>query len=202
MPKFPATEAKERVLAPEGAHLANVIKLIDLGTQPFGSEGEMKQKFRASFELVNEPMEDGRPIVVDQDFIFSKGQNSACYKFFNALSNGKITAKWLPDYVDFNEYIGLPCTVTVKHNESKGKMYANVTSVGPVMKGIQTVAPINELVVLDLSNFDEKVFNDLPEWLRTKIASSPEYNDAQFADILNDTEFSDEDVKKTTKKAK
>jgi hypothetical protein len=66
--------------------------------------------------------------------------------------------------------------LSVIHKPSKDgtKVYANVGSVVALPKGMPCPDLVNPAVKFDIGEFDETVFNSLPEWLRAKILLSKE----------------------------
>jgi len=77
---------------------------------------------------------------------------------------------------DITKLLNVPCTINVVHKESKtGKVYAEIGSISPLMKGTLCPEQINPTQVLSYDNFDNTLFESLPEFLRKKIESSTEY---------------------------
>ncbi len=205
MPKFPANPVKEKVLTPEGTHIATLVKVIDLGTQ-LDRDGKSARKFKATFELPHETHDFGngeQPLHIDQDFKFFRGNKSATYKLVQSLEGGKLPYDELPEDVDFREWVGKSCSITVTHNESNGRTYANVKQIAAVPKGTTVPAAKTDFVTFDLDNFDEPLFNKLPEWLQKIIQSSPEYATIYFqADAKEEEEMPWEEKKAPAKKSK
>lgn len=78
----------------------------------------------------------------------------------------------------FGELVGMPCNVTIVHNEGKdNKTYINVGDVASISaKKAEKMEPIkNPTKVFDLEEPDMEVFNALPEWIQTKIKSNLNY---------------------------
>ena len=62
------------------------------------------------------------------------------------------------------------------------------------MKGMNVPEAINPLVYLNLEDFDQSIYDSLPEFLRTKIAESKEFkklNQYVFADTLDESLVAD-----------
>lgn len=166
-----APKAK-RELAPEGVHKAVCVHVIDLGTQEFTIKGKQQssRKVSVGFELIGKKNSFGDPLVVQQRYTFSNSKKSNLMKDLKG---------WLgikdPDF-DLDGLAYKPAQITITHSED-GE-YANITNVGGVPKGTKFPKPVNKFVSLYLDDtFDKDVFDDLPDYFKEKIASSPEYDE-------------------------
>lgn len=166
-----APKAK-RELAPEGVYKAVCVHVIDLGTQTFTIKGkeQSSRKVSVGFELLGKKNSFGDPQVLAQRYTFSSSKKSNLSKALKA---------WLgikdPDY-DLDGLLGKPAQVTITHSED-GE-YANITNIGAVPKGTKFPKPATGLTSLYLDeSFDKDVFDDLPDYFKEKIASSPEYDE-------------------------
>lgn len=162
----------KRELAPEGVHKAVCVHVIDLGTQEFTIKGKQTsaRKVSVGFELLGKKNGFGEPLVVAQRYTFSNSKKSNLMKDLKG---------WLgikdPDF-DLDGLKDKPAQVTITHSED-GE-YANITNVGGVPKGTKFPKPTNKFVSLYLDEtFDKDVFDDLPDYFKEKIASSPEYDE-------------------------
>jgi hypothetical protein len=92
--------------------------------------------------------------------------------------------------------LGAPGMLSVIHKPSKDgtKVYANVGSVVALPKGMSCPQPVNPAVKFDIGDFNETVFNSLPEWLRAKILLSKEMEGDIPTKQVEDNEPSDESV--------
>ena len=63
--------------------------------------------------------------VTDQEkrekIMVSKAENSKCFNFLMDVYNGNI-----PDEINIDELAGKKCTLTIKHNNKNGNVYANI----------------------------------------------------------------------------
>ena len=77
---------------------------------------------------------------------------------------------------DVTALIGKPCLISISHKVAKnGNTYANLTGVNLLPKGMECPAQINADQVLAFDDFNEDVFNSLPDFLKDKIVSSEEF---------------------------
>ncbi len=162
----------KRVLAPEGVHKAVCVHVIDLGTQTFTFKGKEQsaRKVSVGFELLGKKNSFGEALVVAQKYTFSNSKKSNLMKDLKA---------WLgikdPDF-DLDGLANKPAQVTITHSDD-GE-YANITNVGGVPKGTKFPKAENTFTSLYLDDtFEQDVFDDLPDYFKEKIASSPEYDE-------------------------
>ena len=79
---------------------------------------------------------------------------------------------------DITKLIGAACMLNVIHKASKKDattIYANIGSISPVPKGLTVPAQINPTFVLDYDNFNGDLFNQLPDFIKTKMQTSLEF---------------------------
>lgn len=159
-------------LAPEGNHVAVCYMVIDLGEQQTVWNGDVKHshKIRFGWELSNEPMSDGRPFGVFKDYTASLNDKANLRKDLQSWRGRAFTEEELDGFDVFN-VLGAPCMINVVHSvsEKNGNTYANVASIAPLPKGTNKPDLSNSLVKFSLDDFDQKVFDSLPEWLQEKI---------------------------------
>jgi len=82
-----------------------------------------------------------------------------------------------PNGFDIKNVLGKACTLSVVHTSKNGNTYANISSIGKVMKGIAVPERVNPLVYQWLvpERWDAKVFSELSANLQAKIMASPQY---------------------------
>ena len=167
-------KAGQRELPEEGAHNAVCIQVIDLGTQESRFNDVIKnvRKILVGFELPDLENEDGGPTIVSLQMSFTdspKGNLMKTMKQWLGVKTGDF---------DMDDCLGKAAIITITHNTTDKGTFANITNVGQVTKGHKVRKPQSGLVSLYIDeSFDAEVFEALPEWIRTKIASSPEYED-------------------------
>jgi hypothetical protein len=159
-----------------GTHNAVCVQIIDLGTQASQNpEFKDARKVQFAFELVDEQTSDGKAMVVYKEYNYTDSPKSDLMKDLKA---------WMKiDGGDFDieECLGKPCTVNVEIKTSKtsNKEYPKVTSVTGLVKGVKVKKATEDLKFLFLDNsFNQDTFDSLPEFLKTKISTSPEYEAA------------------------
>ena len=167
MSRIPKSTPRE--LAPEGAHSAAVVQIIDLGTQDSGDYGP-RHKLQIAYELVDEKTTEGLAMVVYRQYTFTSSPKGSLMKDLRSAFGIKDTD------IEMDDLLGKACMVTVEHKETDAGTFANVVAVGMLPKGTKAKKASEELKSLYLDEtFDSEIFDSLPDFLREKIASSEEY---------------------------
>lgn len=159
-------------IVPEGQYLAVCDMIADLGLQDSGAFGP-KHKVYVRWQLPDERIDtpDGsKPMVIGSQLTASLSEKANLRAMLESWRGRKFTPDELNGFDLFN-VLGAPCQLTVVHNESNGKTYANVKAVVPLMKGMKK--PEVEGKVVRYSPDEPGQFDELPEWLRKKITAVP-----------------------------
>ena len=179
--KLPAATSDFKPLEP-GTHLAICYEVIDFGTQRDVYEGEenIRRKLWIGWEIPDQTMDDGRPFVIGKEYTLSMHEKSALRKHLEAWRGIPFTDDDLGESgkFDVKNIIGKPCALSVTHND-KGR--AKVASVIALMKGTEVPAKTNDERFLSLApdEFDVEAYHSLNEWMKEKIALSPEFSQTQ-----------------------
>lgn len=178
---LPKSDSTNFELTPAGTFTARCYRFIDLGSHEQKYQGEskgLKRLVMIGFELVDEFMSDGRPFSIHKRYTWSTHEKSAMRKDLESWRGAKFNEN------DFGEggfnvrnLLGVPCTLTIVHQENGDSNYANIASIGKVMKGIQLPDQINPSVFfgLERSDFNQPVFDGLSEKLKDFIRTTPEW---------------------------
>lgn len=168
---------------PAGTYVARCYSMIHMGTVKESYMGEEKfvNKVRLTFELPTElkvfKEENGeQPQVISKEFTLSLGDKSNLRAFLNSWRGKALTEDECKAF-DIAVLAGKACTLSIIHKTSKvsGKTYAEIASIGGVMKGMDVPALINPQMVFSVSNFDQVAFDSFPDFIKEKIATSQEY---------------------------
>lgn len=166
-------------LAPTGNHIARCYMVCDLGMKEstYNGETSMKHKVRIAFELPNEPMADGRPFSVSNNYTLSLHDKATMRKDLVSWRGRQFTDEELEGF-DLMNVVGVPCMLNVIHNQSGDKTYANIGSIGPLPKGMDCPAAVNQPVKFSLEDGNwQEVFATLDEWLQKMINNKPQAAD-------------------------
>lgn len=159
-----------RELVEEGTHNAVCVQVIDVGTQESSNpEWEPQHQVYLVFQLVDEETSAGKPVLLSRPFNYVASSRSNLSKTLDAWL-GVDAAEF-----DLDECLGEPCLVSVKHNETKKGVFANITSVTKPTKGSKIRKPSVDVFSLWLDeDFDEEIYEELSDFYKLKIASSDE----------------------------
>ncbi len=177
---LPAPTESSFTPVPAGTHLGICFRVIDLGTQQTTFNGDTKtaHKVLISWEIPDEVMGDGRPFMISQSYTWSMHEKATLRKSLEAWRGVAFTDRdFGPGGFDIKNIIGKACTLSVVHTAKNGSVYANVASIGKVMKGISIPELTNPPAYLWLhpDRWDAAVFASLSANLQAKIMASPEY---------------------------
>jgi hypothetical protein len=166
-------------LPPSGTHLARLYRFVDLGWQTSTYEDEARDQHQAilGWELCGRLMSDGRPYSVSKTINLSLHEKSTFRGWAEAMVGREFGP---PDLVgrnrfDVKELIGTVCLLQVEHGTSrKGNLFAKVANLMPAPEGVKAPDLVNEpyYFSLDPREFDQAVFDSLPQWDREKIEAS------------------------------
>ena len=188
-----AGSGKEWAQCPEGSHVARCVTLVDLGVQSthYGD----KEQVYLGFEVYDHRVE------WEKDGVQHEGPGLIGVTWTNNLYEeanlGKNLISWRgrpfteeeKKFFDLESVLGVPCILSVIHNESKGKTYANITSITGCPKGVPV--PDQESPSLGYSPRDPDTYGNLsklPEWLQKKAedgaVAQPEPEPEDFSDPI------------------
>ncbi len=186
-------------LTPAGTFTAICYRFIDRGTQKneYNGETKMRHEVMLTWELCGELMADGRPFSISKTYTFSTHEKATFRKDLEAWRGKAFVDEDFegPKAFDTKKLLGVPCTLTVTHTTKGDRTYANVASLGKVMRGVTVPARVNDTVYLALikSEFDPAAYSTLSDKMKVFISSSPEYQElARGASAHDDPGFPDD----------
>jgi hypothetical protein len=159
--------------APTGNHVARCIALIDLGTQHGEYQGRpnTRNQVLIRWELSNELMTDSKPFSVSRFYTNSLSEKANLRKDLESWRGRAFTADELERF-DLQTILGKPCMLNVVQND-KGR--AVVSSIATIPKGMSAPDCINAPFAFWIDEWDDKVFESIPDGLKKIIAASDEY---------------------------
>jgi len=157
--------------------------LIDLGTQRTEWQGVEKDlpKIMLIFEVDETYEKDGQEYRRNAfaEFTFSLGSKANLRKFLEGWVGKKSDDEWYE--FDITELVGKPCLLNIVHTKpnAQGKVYANVASAAPLVKGMQQLEVQGKTSIFDFEcedkdELDEKM-KSLPKFVADKIRQSKQY---------------------------
>ena len=166
-PKVPPVEP--------GVYIAICVGVIDLGEQYSEKFKNYQNKVKFVWELAGETVEiDGeiKPRQLSKEFTISVTQKGKLRPFLSSW-NGKQYGDEEFGEIDLFEQIGKACQLQVVLNET-GE-YANVENLMPLPKGMPAPKALSEYIAWDMEQWDDAVFEKLPEWTQEQIKKSTQY---------------------------
>jgi hypothetical protein len=159
---------------PQGTHAAVCYLVADIGMQPttYGPKHKVVIGFEIPDQIIEYKDKDGndvkKPMIINNFYTASLSSKAILTGDLEGWRGRAFTSEELQGFNLFN-VLGKPCVITVVHNVVGDKTYANIKSVGQVMKGME-VAPATRQ--LKYSPDEPQQYDDLPEWIQKKIASA------------------------------
>lgn len=165
-------------MTPVGAQVARCYRVIDLGTQTTEWQGQTKKahKVMLSWELLGDDrMADGRPFSISKRYTVSTHEKSNMRKDFEGWRGKAFTPAEEATFSIAN-VVGAYCLLNVTHNAGgDGNVYANVSSLMPVPKGLPKPAAVNPNQVFDIDEPDMAMFETFSDKLKATITSAEEW---------------------------
>lgn len=179
--KAPMPTFKPGELIKQGTYPARLYSFVDLGLQKglFKGQEKIAHKVFLTFELPTQFKEfDGvqKPLVISGEYTLSMAPSAHLRPVVEGLIGTTFRDEEAYNF-DFEDNIdsllGKPCVLSVVHQEGKnGNIYANIGKVIPPIDGMVVPPQFNESVHYLLSMGGNEVFENLPRFLRDKIAKS------------------------------
>lgn len=179
-----ASSGAKRDVLEAGMYLARAYQMLHIGnveeTIP-GQAPKMMNKVRIGWELPTETRvfseEKGeQPIVISKEFTLSMHEKSGLRQMLKGWRGKDFTDAEAQQF-DITKLLGVPCMLNITHKPSKdgSQVYEQISGVTPVPKGMTCPPQVNPNQELSYDNWNEELFNALPDFLKDKIKSSDEY---------------------------
>jgi hypothetical protein len=156
-------------------HIGNVIETIP------GMAPKKMNKVRITWELPTEMRvfkeENGeQPLTTSKDFTLSMHEKSGLRAMLKGWRSKDFTEQEAAAF-DITKLLGVACMLNITHKPSKdgSQMYEQISGVTPLPKGMTCPPQINPNQELTYDNWDQSLFDKLPDFLKDKIRSSDEY---------------------------
>lgn len=174
-----------------GTYPARCVAVVDLGIQHNTFNNKDQEKVLLMFELPTERIVvDGedKPRWLSSRYTMSLNEKATLRKTLDAWRGRAFTQEEL---VGFNlaGLINAPCMLTVTNTEKNGNVYANISGVSKIMKGMEVPELENEPIVFDMEAENaEEVKEKLPEWIQTIIEESVSWKSREGAQVYEQDE--------------
>lgn len=158
-----------------GTYAAVCVGVIDLGEQYIEKFSKYSNQVQIVWELANMTVEvDGeqKPRQLSRTFTMSTSKKSNLRAILSSWNGVQYSDEQFAELELFNQ-IGKPCMLNVTLNET-GE-YANIAAVIPMLAGYPVPQTATTPIRWDMDQWDDAVFETLPDWARDKIKNSTQY---------------------------
>ena len=184
MPVVKAESNAKSDPVPSGVHQAVCYAAIDIGTQdPNNPQYRPSRKVILIWELPHETVntENGpKPRVISCEYTMSIGKKANLRSVLESWRGKPFTAQELEAF-DLKNILGANCQLNVVHKAGKAdpsRVYARIQSIVPLVKGMQPLKPVNDIVCYDIPETGPIVVPpSIPEWIAGKITASDEWKE-------------------------
>lgn len=190
--------SKPRELIPAGNYIARCYQMIEIGTieEVVMNVPKILTKVRIGWELPTElkvfnPDKGEQPLVISKEYTLSMHEKSNLRKDLKSW-RGKDFSEEEAKAFDITKLVGAPCMLNIIHTPGKSDasvMYQQISGITPMPKGVVCPKAINPYFILSYDNFDDVLFNSLPDFIKDRMKISEEYNllnSPQQAHVGND----------------
>jgi len=186
MPIIAENNGGNFTLIPAGNHIARCYEMIQIGTvvEKTGIyAGKETHKVRLTWETPDETHDFGKglqPFLISKEFTLSMNEKATLRKMLESWRGKAFTDDEAKKF-DVTKLLGKPCMLNVIHKKSgAGKDYADISSISTLPKNFTCPDQVNQSRVLSFDDWNEILFESLPDFLKDKIKSSRE-----FAALMN-----------------
>lgn len=172
-----------RELIPAGNYIARCYQMLHIGTnlETIDGKTQLMNKVRIGWELPTEmkvfdEAKGEQPLVISQEYTLSMNEKANLRKMLSSWRGKDFTEEQAKSF-DITNLIGVPCMLNIIHKPSKtgDKTYQNIGSVSPMPKGVPCPDQINPKQVLQYDDFDTRLFDSLPDFIKNRVITSVEY---------------------------
>lgn len=176
---------KDFAIHPAMVTAARCTRIIDLGTVDGEFKGKPKKIHKIMFafesaELMPETEGEyaGKPFLVIQRYTASLSEKGLLRPALESWRGRKFTPAEL-DAFDLKNVLGKACMLNIVHTDpdDKGKVYANLSAIMPLPKGMTAPEAVGDLVFFSCSDFSQEAFDKLSDNLKEQIKKSDEYKE-------------------------
>jgi hypothetical protein len=135
--------------APAGTHAAVCVDVIDHGLLEVTYAGQTRQQHKITLAWqIDETLPDGRPFLVRRRYTCSLNEKASLRRDLESWRGRPFTGQELENF-DVENLLSVPCLVNVIHECRNGTVFANVSSVMRLPKGMVAPTPRDYTRVCD-----------------------------------------------------
>jgi hypothetical protein len=160
-----------------GTYTALCVGVIDLGVQFNEKFKNYSAKIMFIFEIASERIEvDGvsKPRWLSKEYTLALGEKSNLTKILTAWRGKAITDEEEAEGIDTSSLIGQGCMIQVI---IKNEKYNDITSIIQLPKGVPVPPAENDILLFDMADWNNDIFDKIPTWIQDKIKKSTQYQE-------------------------
>lgn len=154
------------------------VGVVDLGEQHSEKFKNYQNKVMFLFEIIGETVDvdgEAKPRWLSKEFTLSLSEKSNLAKTIAAWTGRELTEDECENGYDVMQLVGRPAMVVVTVKETENGSFNDITVIASPPK-IMTIPPAeSDQFTFEIENWNDEVFEKLPEWIQNKIKKSTEY---------------------------
>lgn len=193
---IPELSGESFKLLAAGSYMARCIRVVDLGTQTFEYNGDVKtpHKIMLVFELPTEEIQtkegDMKPMLLSKEYTLSMHEKATLRKDLESWRGKNFTDEQAAAF-ELKSLVGVACALTVIHKQSKGRTYANIGTINPLMKGTTCPEQVHDGFFYEIESKQNEQYFELPEWIQKKIDSAQENMKSEYDQSVSDETYAE-----------
>lgn len=174
-----------RQIIPAGNYIARCYQMIEIGTVTEMVMGKqvIAKKVRIGWELPEElktfdESKGEQPLIISKEYTLSMNEKANLRKDL-ASWRGKDFTQEEARCFDITKLLGVACMLNIIHKPGVSdptKIYERIAGITGIPKGVKPAQQIMPMFVLSYDNFDEQLYDGLPDFIKDKMKSSLEYS--------------------------
>lgn len=160
-----------------GTYTALCVGVIDLGEQLNEKFKNYSAKIMLIFEISSERIEidgESKPRWLSKEYTLALGDKANLTKILTAWRGKEVTDEETKNGVDVASLIGQGCMIQVI---IKNEKYNDITSIIQLPKGIPVPKAENDILLFDMEDWNNEIFDKIPAWIQDKIKKSTQYQE-------------------------
>ena len=157
---------------PPGTHPCVCFGVVDFGDQLNKIANKYQRRIRFLWEVSDVMDSEGKPRELSREFTATFDKRGSLRGFLTGWLGIPDSEEALGELEVFN-LIGVPGFMTVVLNET-GE-FSNITALSPLVAGYPAPQATRPPIRWDMEQWNDAVFNALPEWIQARIKLSTQY---------------------------
>jgi hypothetical protein len=158
---------------PEGVHHAVCFAIYDLGTHHDPKFDKDVHSVQIMWELPNEKLDNGASRIVSKKYTLSLGEKANLRKDLQSWRGRAFTPDELEGF-ELKNLLTVNAMLQIIHTKKDDNIYANITSILPLYKGMDKLAPTIPMAFFSMQDNDS-IPEGTPGWIEDLIRSSSEW---------------------------